>query len=125
MTGYFGKFKGYPIYEVSREEYMDKYRFSQEAQYYYITEDKSIVDNAGTRLGKVQVSWGGVKELVEEEHKQYAAWYLESKYYETKLECSKEVAQQCEKTDEETEDFWQKLQDDIEKTLKEKFSYGV
>ena len=123
MANYFGKLRGWPVYEVSREEYMDKYRFAQESYYYYITEDNSIVNDAGMRIGRVQVSWDGVKEFVDEEHKKYAAWYLESKYYKEKLGCSKEVALQCERTDKETEDFWQKLQDDIEKTLKEKFSY--
>ena len=124
MTGYFGKFKGYPIYEVSREDYMDKYRFASEEYYYYIKEDKSLVNNEGVRLGRVQVSWDGIKELVDEEHKKYAAWYMESEYYKEKLGCSKEVALQCERTDKETEDFWQKLQNEIDKTLKEKFSYG-
>ena len=123
MANYFGKLRGWPVYEVSREEYMDKYRFAQESYYYYITEDNSIVNDAGTRIGRVQVSWDGIKEFIDEEHKQYAAWYLESEYYKEKLGCSKEVVLQCKRIDKETEDFWQKLQDDIEKTLQAQFSY--
>ena len=61
--------------------------------------------------------------FIDEEHKQYAAWYLESEYYKEKLGCSKEVVLQCKRIDKETEDFWQKLQDDIEKTLQAQFSY--
>ena len=122
MANYLGKLKSHQIYEVNREEYFNEYAYSNSPHYFYIREDNSLINDEGVRIGKIEVNMDGFQEFIEEEHQKYRAWRMMQDYCKEKIGCRKEVAEQCKKT-EAAEDFWQKLQNDIDAILQQEFSY--
>ena len=121
MAKYIGKFKHNDVYEVSREEYFNRDKTTLIRDHYYIKDDGSLVDDAGMRIGKITINFCGQYQVIEEEPRRYRAWYVEQTYYDGEKVVKEE--KKSETCSIKKYSFWEKLQDDIDRILNERFSY--